>query len=220
MPYTGTSSYFFSFSPLKWAATFFAATSASSVGNLRGGGELPAGLDVEDAVLHAVAADDNDALVGDAKLQTRGLHGLNGAGRLVVRHGKDAVDAAARIEAHQKFAGDLLGQGGIPFAVFDGDQLEAGFLASTALKAAMRSWTLNCCASAGHRDDLRLGLASAAQPLDHALAGKASKLAVIGADIGREQLVVFLLQGRDDSTTGMPAAFARVRAGTTAWSLT
>ena len=51
---------------------------------------------------------------------------------------------------------------------------------------------------AGHRNDLRLGLARGHQPLDHAFAGQAPEFAVIGADIGREQLFVVLLQRRDD----------------------
>src|SRR6186997_765424 len=55
-------------------------------GNLGGGTVLLAGPDVQDAVLHAVAGDHDDALVGDAGLHPGRLDGLDHAGRLVVRH--------------------------------------------------------------------------------------------------------------------------------------
>ena len=79
-------------------------------------------------------------------------------------------------------------------AVFGGDQLKARMLGQHGFEGRHAVLDVELLGGAGHRNDLRLGLAFGHQPLDHAFAGQAAKLAVVGSDIGREQLLVVLLQ--------------------------
>src|SRR6202022_3475780 len=76
-------------------------------GDLGGRGILLSGIDVDDAILHAIAGDADNALVCDAELKARGFHRLDRAGRLIVRHGKYAIDAAAVSKTNKKPTGNL-----------------------------------------------------------------------------------------------------------------
>src|SRR4029078_11444122 len=114
-------------------------------------------------------------LVAHASLEARRLDRLNGAGRLVVCHGEDAIDTAARVEAHQQFAGDLFGQRGVPLAVFRGDQLIARRLGQHFLESRDAVLDVELLRGAGDRDDLRLGLALGLQAFDHAFTGQAAQ---------------------------------------------
>ena len=49
---------------------------------------------------------------------------------------------------------------------------------------------------AGDGDDLGLGLALRGQALDQFLAGETAEIGVVGADIGREEIFLFLLHRR------------------------
>src|SRR5262245_52761051 len=91
--------------------------------DLRARAVLLAGLDPGNALLEAVAADDDQFALLDAERNTGRFRGLHDGGCLVVGHTVDDVEPALGRKSREQLAGDALAEVGLPLGVLDGDDL-------------------------------------------------------------------------------------------------
>src|SRR6516162_4244987 len=91
--------------------------------HLRSSAVLLAGLDPGNALLEAIAADDDQFALLDAERNARRFRGLHDGGGLVVGHTVDDVEPALGRKSREQLAGDALAEVGLPLGVLDGDDL-------------------------------------------------------------------------------------------------
>ena len=91
--------------------------------HLRARAVLLAGLDPGNALLEAVAADDDQLALLDAKGNARRFRGLHDGGGLVVGHAINDVEPTLGRKSREQLTGDALAEVGLPLGVLDGDDL-------------------------------------------------------------------------------------------------
>src|SRR5438270_12078482 len=86
-------------------------------GNLGACAVLVAGLDAGDALLEAVAADDDQFALLDPERNIGRLRRLDDRGGLIVSHAIDHIEAPLRRKPREQLAGDALAEIGLPLGI-------------------------------------------------------------------------------------------------------
>src|SRR5262245_5982345 len=181
-------------------------------GDLRAGAVLIARLDPGDALLEAIAADDDQLALLDAERNASSLGGLHDGGGLVVGHAVDDVEPALGRVAGEQLAGDPLAEVGLPLGVLDGHDLHLWVGFHGLAEAGDTTRTDALLQRACDKRDLAPITATVLQRLQHRFTGDAAELDVILAHEAQVEVLGAVARRRvdeDDRHAGLLGAHQR-----------